>query len=321
MTEYFAGIDIGGTAVKAILVDGDLNRCAAGEQPTAAETPKHLVALVKNLVHRVQGDAGLSGANLAGIGVGIPGQIDIPGGVVRHAVNLNLHGFPLAAALTEQVNAPVTLDNDVIMAVQGAYRFLNPDRVSNFGHVNIGTGVSAGLILDGHVHRGQHGMAGEIGHMVIIDDGRPCQCGNRGCLEAYISGPAVAAAGRESGLKGDYGTLTAADLYRLAAEGHVNARTITTAAGRHLGRALQNLVMAYDVGRIVLGGGVTRAGHAFLQPVLEEWQHQAERSPLAAAMLDPDLLVLTPPDFNAGTWGAALVARQMFGRDGQTSAG
>lgn len=299
MNRYLAGVDIGGTHVKTLVVDDGLQPCGYSTVPAATDSVDAVVETVANAIEDVIADSGISLSDLDYIGVGVPGQVDTQDGIVRHAVNLNIEEAPLAALLTERLGRPVAIDNDVITATIGAFNYLNPDKVEDFCYLNIGTGVSAGLFLDGRLHRGQHGMAGEIGHMVIVDDGLVCPCGNRGCLEAYVSGPAIATP-----------PLTTAAVYQAAAAGDPAAREIVQTAGRHLGRALQNLMMAYDVGKIVLGGGVTRSGSLFLDPILQEWATQANRSPLAALMLRPAILSLAPPDFNAGVWGAIVIARQ-----------
>lgn len=317
MNDYFAGVDIGGTHIKTLLVDEQLNRCGFATVPTTADSVGDLVDAVTTSLDEAGREQRIDGADLALVGVGVPGQVDTVAGIVRHAVNLNIQEAPLAALLSEKIGCPVVIDNDVIMAARGAYVFLNPGEDRDFCYLNIGTGVSAGLILDGQLHRGHRGMAGEIGHMVLIDDGRLCPCGNRGCLEAYISGPAIAAAGRQAVANENGGSLadvpssiSAKAVYQAAAQGNPAARDIVTTAGRHLGRALQNLLMAYDVGQIVLGGGVSRSGNLFLRPILQEWATQAQRSPLAAMMLRPERLSLAPADFNTGAWGAAVAAHE-----------
>lgn len=316
MTRYLAGIDIGGTHIKVMIVDQAYKPLGQAKHPTEPTSAAHLVQIIIDTVQRALAEAQGKPADLQGVGVGVPGQVDRRSGMVRHAVNLNIRQFALANALSERLGCPVKIDNDVTMAAVGAYQFLNPQSIKNFCYVNIGTGVSAGILLDGHVHRGQNDMAGEIGHMVIVDNGRICPCGNLGCLEAYVSGPAVGSAGQAALDRGiqsamaDYQQpLSASDVYQAAGAGDAAALTIVQEVGRYLGRALQNLMMAYDVGQIVLGGGVTRSGPRFLQPLLEEWHRQADRSPLAKMMLQPHVLSLAPADFNPGIWGAIVTAQ------------
>lgn len=310
----FVGLDIGGTKIEAILFDGALRERARVRGATVTTSPDALlartVALVGELLHR----AGASRADLALGGVGIPGQVIAETGEVRLAANLHLTAFPLGAALTAELGLPVVVENDVRAAAFGAAR-LSPGSVGeNLAYVNVGTGLSAGLILGGTLYRGSSGMAGEIGHLVFDPDGPRCNCGAQGCLETLVAGPAIARAGREAVASGaetalrDLTPLTAEAVYYAAGEGDPVAQAITDRAGAALGRALQGLVMSYDVARIILGGGVTRAGDLFLRPILREWARQGAESPLARAMLRPAMLQLAPPGQNLVAAGAAALA-------------
>jgi glucokinase len=192
--------------------------------------------------------------------------------------------------------------------------------VQDLAYLSIGTGIAAGIILSGRLHRGAHGMAGEVGHMIMDPSGPRCGCGSRGCLEALTAGPAIArlgaqavAAGADTVLR-DAQPLTAAAVYQAAAGGDAVALGITRQVGRRLAQALQQLVMAYDVERVVLGGGVARAGAAFLQPILEELARMRADSALAAEMLPAQMFHLLPPDYDAGTWGAVSLASVGLGR-------
>jgi glucokinase len=183
-------------------------------------------------------------------------------------------------------------------------------------YVSVGTGIAAGLILDGRLYRGAHNFAGEIGHLVIAPNGPRCRCGNRGCLEALAAGPAITRMAEEAvRTSGDtalarHRPVTVAAVYQAAREGDAAAGAIARKVGRYLALALQQLIMAYDVERIVIGGGVSRNGGAFLQPILEELARLRERSALTGEMLQPDMIQLLPPDYDSGAWGAVILAGQ-----------
>jgi glucokinase len=236
--------------------------------------------------------------------------------MVRLAVNLNWREISAGQWLSSELGIPCFLEKDVRVAALGV-RLCN-GRVSrqNMVYVAVGTGIGAGVILNGELFHGAHGMAGEIGHMVVEPDGPRCQCGARGCLETLAAGPAIArlaqqavASGQATRLR-DYEPLTAENVYQAAEVGDAAAWVIADAVGRHLGRALQALVMTYDIEQVVLGGGVSRAGEAFLKPIRRELERQRQQSALAREMLQLDMIELLPPDCEAGTWGAVAVAEQ-----------
>jgi glucokinase len=181
-------------------------------------------------------------------------------------------------------------------------------------YVSVGTGIAAGLVLDGRIYRGAHGLAGEIGHMIIAPGGPRCQCGAYGCLEAVAAGPAIARMGEEAALSsGDtllrrYMPVSAETVYQAAREGDAAATAIVHKVSGYLALALQQLIVAYDVECIVIGGGVSREGDTFLQPILAELARLREHSVLTSEMLKPDMICVLPLDYDAGAWGAVLLA-------------
>jgi glucokinase len=208
------------------------------------------------------------------------------------------------------------MENDVRTAALGVYRFDNEAGMENLIYVGLGTGVAAGIILNGQLYRGNHEMAGEIGHIIVEPAGPRCKCGQRGCLETLVAGPAIAALGQQaartqaSSLLSHEPAISAKTVYQAAQLGDPAALGLTHRVGRYLGRALQSLVMTFDIEQIVLGGGVARAGEAFLQPILQEWARQRQESILAQDMLRDEVLRLADPERNMGAWGAVALAAQ-----------
>jgi glucokinase len=161
-------------------------------------------------------------------------------------------------------------------------------------------------------------MAGEIGHAVLDPHGPDCVCGLRGCLEAMAAGPAIArlandaiADGADTLLrhyKHATGVITAEDVYRAASEGDPTALGIAETVGGYLAQAIQQLVMAYDIELVVLGGGVSKAGGVFLDPVLNALQDMRSQSDLAREMIRPGMITLLEPGYDAGAWGAVALA-------------
>lgn len=313
---WFVGVDIGGTTVDTLLVDSSFTSHCTLTFPTVLTSPMETLAGIQRAIEETLQAVAADIADVHAIGLGVPGQVDPAQGMVNLAVNLHWDRFPAGELLTDRFHVPCFLENDVRAAALGVYRFLNPEQVQNIAYVSIGTGVSAGLILQGQLYRGVHGMAGEFGHIMAEPNGPRCNCGAYGCLETYIAGPALARLGRQAAqtaaqtLLQQYPSITAKEVYAAAQAGDAAALHIVAQAGIYLGRALQQLIMFYDVERIVLGGGVTRAGAAFLQPILQEWERQCVASPLAQALLRPSLLHLVAPAQRIGPWGAIAVAEQ-----------
>src|SRR6185369_11898266 len=166
--------------------------------------------------------------------------------------------------------------------------------VQSLAFLAIGTGISAGVVLDGKLHRGATGLAGEIGHVIVDRDGPACACGLRGCFEAIAAGPAIAKAAHERGIPGVDGT-NAEAVFAAAAAGDEAARAVIEDAGRAVAWGIQLLALAYDVERIVIGGGVTHSGEAFMAPVQRELDRFRTESPLSDEILRPELVVLLPP--------------------------
>ena len=304
------GLDIGGTKTAALLVDDDGRALGEVVQPTDVTAPDRLVAAVVATVDRALALAGATRLELVAAGVGVPGQVDPDTGTVRMAVNLNLREpYPLRHALQTALGVPVTLENDVRTASWGAYHRANTVRpLASLAYLSIGTGIAAGLVLGGRLYRGAGGMAGEIGHIPLDPSGPRCVCGSFGCLEAFAAGPAIAAYAAERLPAQDGAPLTTGQVYARAAAGDPAAGHVIARAASYLARAVYLLVMAYDVEQVVLGGGVTRAGAAFERPLRRALAALRADSPLAAAMLPDEKIVVVPADFNAGVVGAVYLA-------------
>lgn len=300
------GLDIGGTKTAAQLVDEWGRTLGETVRPTDSGDPRRLIHGVVRTVEQTLADAGAAPAELIAAGVGIPGQVDPRDGTVRLAVNLNLHEpLPLRDALQVALGVPVTLENDVRAAAWGAFmRARATSPLNSLAYLSIGTGIAAGLVLDGRLYRGAGGMAGEIGHIPFDPLGPRCGCGSYGCLEVLAAGPAIAAYAAELLPAPDDRALDASHIYGMAADGHPACRHIVERAAAYLARAVYLLVMTYDVEQVALGGGVTHAGAAFEQPLREALAALRADSSLAASMLPDEKIVVLPADYNPGVMGA-----------------
>lgn len=316
-TFWVVGVDVGGTTVSTVLLDesfhahGELTFATDLSSPDA--TMLGIVAAIEQTL--ALGD---SSRALAAIGLGVPGQQDRELGIVRIAVNLHWYDYPLVERLVERFGVPCVIDNDVRVAALGVYRFDNPAGDQDLAYMSIGTGVAAGVILEGKLLRGRHGLAGEFGHIIVDPNGPLCNCGSRGCLETLVSATAVVRRAKEAVARGAVGVLptlsplTARDVYDAAAAGDSAAQQIVDEVGAELARSLRSVVLAYDVDAVVLGGGVTHAGDRYLKPIIAEWLRQQETSALARAVLRPEILRIADPTRNLGAWGAAALAAELL---------
>lgn len=295
------GIDIGGSSVAAVVRDvtGDIVSSHRklvnldGGQKVADATVAALEALDSD--------------DFDAVGVGVPGHVDRNSGRVSLAVNLGIGSepFDLAGALGERVSKPVVVENDVRTAALGANESLTRGGrpVESLTVVSIGTGISAGVVVNGSLLRGAHGMAGEIGHVVVDESGPICACGQRGCLEAVAAGPAIGRIWPRVD-----GKEPATALFTAAADGDAAARTVAYRICDHLTTALIWMAATYDSEVIVLAGGVPSAGQAFLDMVRDRIAERAAASELAARRLPPEQVILADPFDPPGPRGAALLA-------------
>ena len=250
-----AGIDLGGTQVRVALARSDGRLLETIKTKTALlPTAQAMVDWAAAEIDRHRGRE-----KVRSITIAAPGPIDLKRGVLVNPPNLPWPNAPLAAMMTRATGARVRLANDADMAGLGEFHHGAGRGTRNMVYITWSTGVGGGLIVDGKLHRGAHGTAGEIGHMIIDPNGPLDSCGQRGCLEAFIGGKAFA---RDTGL-------AAAEIFAEAARGDGNARVAVEHAARYMGMALINLTNALDPEMFVMGGGVTRSW-ALVQPTMME---------------------------------------------------
>ena len=245
----------------------------------------------------------------------VPGDIDARTGIVRLAVNLDARDLPLGASLSREFGVPCFVDHDARAAA--AWLAARPGATGDLAYLSIGTGIAAGVVLDGQTLVGDNGLAGEIGHCVADPDGPMCPCGLRGCLEMIASGPAVARAatealdaGEASGLRDRAAglPLTAAEVYAAANLGDPLAMRVTAVAAGAIARAVRSLVLSYGVATVVVGGGPSRAGESFTRPLMDHLADERSASALMRRAFLGTVEVL-PPDAQPTVWGAITVAR------------
>jgi glucokinase len=322
--DLLVGVDVGGSKIAVLVVDGDLEIRGRLVVPTPVGSPDTAADHIAATVAAALETAGVGVERVAAVGVGVPGRVDPDNGVVSLAVNLGWQRLPLRDQLERRLGVPCAIENDVRAAAAGIRERRLLGEVEDFVYLSVGTGISAGVVLGGQLYRGTRGLAGEVGHIVVVADGPVCSCGLRGCLEMLASGPAIARladdairSGRQSTLA-TCPTITAIDVHAAAATGDALAAEIVADAGRALARAIHGLVMTYDVERVIVGGGVAGAGRPFLASIETALDTTRASSELAAEMLEPGIVELLPDGSDTGAWGAITVARSIDGSvDGQ----
>ena len=311
------GVDVGGTKVAVAAVEG-VTATRTKEHPTVTVSSDALLDGVEHVVRDVIGDAGQPEA----IGVGVPSQIEFATGTVETSVNIPLTGVPLREELGRRFRVPVYVDNDANCAALAEAHMVG---VSHLVMLTLGTGVGGGVVIDGMIFRGAHGLGAELGHIAVNPDGPPCpgNCPNRGCLEAYCSGQALERDGTElasdkpdshlaTRLDAD-GRLTARRLVAAAEDGDADALLIMENFGRMLGIGIANYVNIFEPERLAIGGGISRASHLFFDRAVQEAGARTlpalwKRTTVALAEGGPD----------AGVIGAGLLAALELDRERDT---
>lgn len=246
--------------------------------------------------------ANIRRARLAGIGLAFPGIINIANGVCAQSHRLNWTNVPIGSMIAERIKAPVWADNDVNAFAVAEHLFGHGRKVSSLVAVTIGRGVGAGIVLDGQLYHGRHCSAGEFGHMPLIENGRDCECGRKGCLEAYISEPALINELRSIDPRRK--RITAEEMARLATVGDPAVVKILGRAGRLLGRGLASLVNLFDPEILVIGGEGVRFGERLFVPMRSELDR--------LSMIPATTVAIDVWDDDAWARGAAGLAIQRF---------
>jgi predicted NBD/HSP70 family sugar kinase len=309
-----AGIDVGGTKTSIVVTD---DRDLILYEHVAPTDPSSLVDQIAGLVDGARRELR---RDIAAVGVAIPGHVDPEDGSVSMAVNLGISHMPLGPMLQAVVGVPTFIEHDARAAAlwlserSGAGPAGAPTSIA---FLAIGTGISAGIVLDGALLRGANNLAGEVGHIVADPDGVICACGLRGCLETIAAGPGIGrqadegiAAGRPSVL-GPHSS--AADVFRASSTGDALAVEITDRVAYYLARAIRSLALTLGVKRVVIGGGVAAAGPSLLELIRSQIARERATSPLVEAALGDATIELLSPTEAPGARGAAAIARHRIG--------
>ncbi len=320
MADVCVGIDLGGTFVKCALLDRWLAIKAALQSPTPSDRgPQGVIETMASTVEQLLRQQGVSRDRVAGVGIGSPGPLDLEAGVVIGMPNIpGFQNVPLRDELSRRLDLPAVLDNDANAAALGEFLVGSGRGVHQMVLLTLGTGIGGGVILDGEVLHGAHGIGAEMGHMIVDPGGEQCGCGQRGCLERYSSATYLAQyarrlieqEGRESSLAGvlaEKGGIDARDVQQAWGEGDELGAEVWERAMRFLTIGCVSLCRILDPDRIVLGGGMAKAGEALTGPLQrhflrEHWKLTEPKTTLALAELGND----------AGVIGAGGIAWRQF---------
>ncbi len=314
--ELYAGVDLGGTTITAGIAAADGRLVASRTVPTDASGGPDVV--LHRITLLIESLASETGSETRAIGVGLPGLVDMANGEARFLPNLTTQwrGVPVAAALAARLRCPVWCINDARAAALGELTYGHGRHARTMAFYTLGTGIGGGVVIEGNLLLGKLGAAGELGHMTILPDGPRCGCGNRGCLEALASGPAIAGEGMRllrSGLAPELHRLTEGDADRItprtmadaATAGDVLVREVLVRAGGFLGIGVANIVTALHPDLIVLGGGVTGIGPLLFDEVRRVVADRVRMFPTDGVRIEPSAL-----GDSAGLLGAVALAVQ-----------
>ncbi|MBO0847454.1 MAG: ROK family protein [Nocardioides sp.] len=298
MTEPLTvGLDVGATKTLGVALGPD-GSVLAQERVATEPGREGVIATTAGVVETLRRATGYARPTM--VGLGMPGLVDAGRGAVRHAVNLGVDGdwFPVGDMLADRIGVPVAVENDVNVAALGARALSASD---DLVYLAIGTGLAAGLVLDGVLRRGGHGAAGEIGHVPVDPEGARCGCGQRGCLETVASGSALAAAWPSQGVA------SAQSVFAAAEDGDVRAVSVRDRFAGGVAEAVRLLALAVDPDTIVLGGGVSHLGEPLRVHVAAALAAQAASSPFLASLDLSRRLSVVPAGYPIAAIGAAML--------------
>ncbi|WP_338451636.1 ROK family glucokinase [Niallia oryzisoli] len=322
MTEkWLVGVDIGGTTIKIAFINADGEIIEKWEIPTDnSNEGNNIIEDIANSIEQKRSALGVALQDIKGIGVGAPGPANLETGRIEYATNLSWpDDYPLKELLEAKIDLPIMINNDANCAALGEMWKGAGNGERELVCVTLGTGVGGGIITHGEIVQGVKGAAGEIGHITSIPNGGvPCNCGKTGCLETIASATGIVRLAMNhinkamveedelSGLYKENGKITAKNVFDLARNGDKAAQAIIAEVSFHLGFALANIANTLNPSKIVIGGGVSKAGEVLMTPVESHFKkyafpNVAKSTTLVSAILGND----------AGVIGAAWLIKSV----------
>lgn len=298
---HAVGVDMGATHLGLLLTDFSAHVIDEIELPfDIASPPETCLKEVDRQVRRLLAHHDLNLNDVQVIGVGVPGPINIVlGGVSAPPIMPGWDSFPIRSYLENLWGITVVLGNDAEFGALGEWAYGSGRGERNLAYIKVGSGIGAGLLLDGRIYRGATGCAGEIGHVTILENGPICSCGNHGCLESLAGGYAVARSARDAVRTGrrtllasipENEEITSRHVADAARKGDLVAQQIVSASGAYLGLAIAGLVNLFNPGMIVVGGGVSQMGDLLLDPIRQAVRDRSLRPSAQAVRVSAAVL-------------------------------
>jgi glucokinase len=328
---FTIGVDVGGTKIVAGLVEQSSGQILSRiKQPTTLGNPDLTLAGIAAAIRASLDAAGVQLTDIKAIGLGIPGKVDAQLGLSVLAVNLAWQNIPVKAWLEDKLQVPCFIENDVRAAALGESVFGTGRGLANLVYLSLGTGIAAGIVINGQLYRGTGGLAGEIGHFCFAPQGPQCKCGAKGCLEALAAGPALAkqawtvlaseAESTGASSRALWQRLLATDqvpttelVFEAAALGDVLAIKILDEAADYLSQAICLLMLSFDPELVVLGGGLALAKTVLVERLEAHLLKLAGESPVFNQIFKAEKVQLTSLKRDAGILGAAAIIPPQFG--------
>lgn len=316
MTGLIIGIDIGGTAVKMGTINNNGKVLKKWEIPTnISDSGKSIIDDIWHSITVELIESNVEKDTILGLGVGAPGFIDAENGYVHEAVNIGWKDFDLANQLKEKSGLPVFVENDANVAALGENWTGAGDQAENLIAITLGTGVGGGIIVNGSILSGENGMAGEIGHITVNPSGYPCNCGRTGCLETIASATGIVrqamdiiAVNPTSKLAECYldnSAIYAKDIFELAKDGDSLSQEIIKKTADTLGMIIANMGVMVNPSKVLIGGGVSKAGDQLLHEIITAFEKYA-----LPRVIDICEIKIAQLGNDAGMIGAALLVKQ-----------
>ena len=309
------GVDVGGTGIQIGVVDKEHHIIQESSIPTRTDIPfeeqvKHIADCIVSTVQA----AGLSEDDIESVGIGIPGIASAKTGEIIKCTNMGWYHVPFRDVFNRYLNKPVHIDNDANVAALAESVAGVSAGTSSSVFITIGTGIGSGIIINGRIWSGAHHIGAELGHVIFDLDGVPCTCGNHGCLERYCSATALIRMAREAvaeqpdslilrSVNMDPSRIEAKTVFDAARQGDTLAVSVYNRYTDYLAQAIASVVNLLDPEVIVLGGGVSKAGHFLLDPLTQKYKqyivfNDQPLPPVKIAVLGPE----------AGIIGAAMLS-------------
>ena len=312
---YRLGIDLGGTNIVAGVVDENYEIIAKASCKTNVPRPESEICdSMADVALKAIEKAKLTIDDIESIGIGVPGAVNPKTGVIEYSANLFFHNWQVVKMMEERLNTKICVENDANAAALGEMTYGVARGMKNFIDVTLGTGVGSGIVINGQMVYGCDGFAGELGHVIMVrgEEGRPCGCGRKGCLEAYCSATGVARTAREFLEKSEEPSLlrdmkpediTSYDVSVAAGKGDALAKRVYDFTGKMLGEACADFAAFSSPEAFVFFGGLTKAGDLLMKPVKEAY----DKSVLKIFKGKAKFLVSTLDGSSAAVLGASAV--------------